>query len=147
MRRVDLDFDVTTGSRFHILETILVVLSKLAAVVVFAVLPNGASRFNNGNLRLSPALDRVLRWRLVTPDMHGFHHSDIPAEANGNFEFNLPWLDRLFGACRAQSGLGLENMTTGLDAFRNEAELRLHRMRVRSYRRGAGEHAIDRRPR
>ena len=157
MHHADLDFDVTTGSRFHTIEIVLSVLLKLAAVVVigppalavlvFEVLLNGTSMFNHGNLRLPSGLDRVLRWFVVTPDMHRVHHSDIPAETNSNFGFNLPWWDRLFGTYRAQPSLGHERMTIGLDAFRDAGELHLHRMLLQPFRRGDAEYAINRRPR
>lgn len=157
MHHADLDFDVTTGFRFHPVEIILSILIKLAAVivigppavavVVFEVLLNGTSMFNHGNIRLPAALDRVLRWVVVTPDMHRVHHSDIPAETNSNFGFNLPWWDRLFGTYRAQPILGHEGMTIGLDAFRETADLHLHRMLAQPFRRGEGEYAINRRHR
>ena len=155
MHHADLDFDVTTGSRFHPVEIVLSVLIKLAAVivigppavavVVFEVLLNGTSMFNHGNIRLPAALDRVLRWVVVTPDMHRVHHSDIPAETNSNFGFNLPWWDRLFGTYRPQPFLGHEKMTIGLDTFRETTDLHLHRMLVQPFRRGEGEYAINRR--
>ncbi|MYE02302.1 MAG: sterol desaturase family protein [Alphaproteobacteria bacterium] len=154
MHHADLDFDVTTGFRFHTVEIVLSVLLKLAAVlvigapaaavIVFEVLLNGTSMFNHGNVRLPPALDRALRWIVVTPDMHRVHHSDIPAETNSNFGFNLPWWDRLFGTYRAQPGLGHENMTIGLDAFRDDSDLHLHKMLAQPFRRGSGDDAIDR---
>ena len=157
MHHADLDFDVTTGSRFHPLEIVLSVLLKMAAVivigppaaavVVFEVLLNGTSMFNHGNVRLPSGLDRVLRWIVVTPDMHRLHHSDIPVETNCNFGFNLPWWDRLFGTYRAQPSLGHETMTIGLDAFRETGDLHLHRMLIQPFRRGAGDYAISRRPR
>ncbi|MCY4395167.1 MAG: sterol desaturase family protein [Rhodospirillaceae bacterium] len=156
MHHADLDFDVTTGSRFHPVEIVLSVLLKLAAVVVigppaiavliFEVLLNGTSMFNHGNVRLPPGLDRVLRRFVVTPDMHRVHHSDIPAETNSNFGFNLPWWDRLFGTYRAQPVLGHEGMTIGLDTFREPGELHFHRMLVQPFRRGRGDYAINRRP-
>ncbi len=156
MHHADLDFDVTTGSRFHPVEILLSVLLKMAAVAVigppavavliFEVLLNGTSMFNHGNVRLPVALDRVLRWFVVTPDMHRVHHSDIPAETNSNFGFNLPWWDRLFGTYRAQPALGHENMTIGLDTFREAGELHLHRMLLQPFRRGRGGYAINRRP-
>ena len=152
----DLDFDVTTGSRFHPVEIVLSVLLKLAAVVVlgppavavliFEVVLNGTSMFNHGNVRLPTGLDRMLRWFVVTPDMHRVHHSDIPAETNSNFGFNLPWWDRLFGTYRAQPRLGHEGMTIGLDTFREAGELHLHRMLLQPFRRGKGGYAINRRP-
>ena len=156
MHHADLDFDVTTGSRFHPVEILLSVLLKMAAVAVigppavavliFEVLLNGTSMFNHGNVRLPVSLDRVLRWFVVTPDMHRVHHSDIPAETNSNFGFNLPWWDRLFGTYRAQPALGHEGMTIGLDTFREAGELHLHRMLLQPFRRGRGGYAINRRP-
>ena len=157
MHHADLDVDVTTGSRFHPVEIILSVLLKMVAVivigppavavVVFDVVLNGTSMFNHGNVRLPPGLDRVLRWFVVTPDMHRLHHSDLPAETNSNFGFNLPWWDRLFGTYRAQPGLGHEAMTLGLDIFRKPGELHLHRMLIQPLRRGGRGYAINQRPR
>ena len=154
MHHTDLDFDVTTGFRFHTIEIVLSVLLKLAAVlvigapaaavVIFEVLLNGTSMFNHGNVRLPPGVDRLLRWIVVTPDMHRVHHSDIPAETNSNFGFNLPWWDRLFGTYRAQPGLGHEDMTIGLDVFREDSDLHLHNMLAQPFRRGSGEYAINR---
>ena len=155
MHHADLDFDVTTGSRFHPIEILVSVSIKMAAVVllgppavavlVFEILLNGTSMFNHGNVRLPAGLDRVLRWVVVTPDMHRVHHSDVPAETNSNFGFNLPWWDRLFGTYRAQPNLGHEHMTIGIDAFREPRELHLHRMLAQPLRRGAVDYAINRR--
>ena len=156
MHHADLDFDVTTGSRFHPVEIVLSALLKMAAVIVigppaaaviiFDVLLNGTSMFNHGNVRMPAGLDRVLRWIVVTPDMHRLHHSDLPTETNCNFGFNLPWWDRLFGTYRAQPSAGHESMTIGLDAFREPGDLHLHRMLVQPLRRGARGYAINRRP-
>ena len=155
MHHADLDFDVTTGTRFHPVEILVSVAIKMAAVallgppavavLIFEVLLNGTSMFNHSNVRLPARLDRVLRWIVVTPDMHRVHHSDAPAETNSNFGFNLPWWDRLFGTYRAQPGLGHERMTIGLDTFRERRELHLHRMLTQPLRRGAGDYAINRR--
>ena len=157
MHHTDLDFDVTTGTRFHPIEILVSVAIKMAAValigppavavVMFEILLNGTSMFNHGNVRLAAWLDRALRWIVVTPDMHRVHHSDTPVETNSNFGFNLPWWDRLFGTYRAQPKLGHERMTIGIDAFRERRELHLHRMLTQPLRRGAGDYAINRRPR
>jgi len=100
MHHADLEFDVTTGLRFHPVEIVLSMVIKLAvvaalgapavAVLLFEVLLNATALFNHANIRLPAGLDRVLRWVLVTPDMHRVHHSVIPAETNSNFGFNLP---------------------------------------------------------
>ena len=155
MHHADLDFDVTTGARFHPVEILLSVAIKLAAValigapaaavLIFEILLNATSMFNHGNLRMPAWLDRMLRWIVVTPDMHRVHHSDIPAETDSNFGFNLPWWDRLFGTYRAQPRLGHEGMTIGLDRFRQREDLHLHRMLLQPLRRGEEGATADRR--
>jgi sterol desaturase/sphingolipid hydroxylase (fatty acid hydroxylase superfamily) len=130
VHHADLDFDVTTGARFHTLEILLSMLIKFAvilllgpplvAVVAFEVLLNATSMFNHGNVRLPAALDRVLRLFVVTPDMHRVHHSVEEDETNSNFGFNLPWWDRLFGTYRAQPRAGHLAMTVGINTFRTD---------------------------
>jgi sterol desaturase/sphingolipid hydroxylase (fatty acid hydroxylase superfamily) len=129
VHHADLDFDVTTGSRFHTLEIILSMLIKFAtiavlgppvvAVFIFEVVLNAAAMFNHSNVRLPLGLDRVLRWIIVTPDMHRVHHSVEDDEANSNFGFNLPWWDRLFGTYRDQPRAGHINMSIGIHTYRN----------------------------
>jgi sterol desaturase/sphingolipid hydroxylase (fatty acid hydroxylase superfamily) len=129
MHHADLDFDVTTGARFHPLEILLSMLIKFAviavlgppvlAVIVFEVLLNATSMFNHSNVRIAAGVDRVLRLFVVTPDMHRVHHSVEDDETNSNFGFNLPWWDRLFGTYRAQPRAGHEGMTIGIRTFRD----------------------------
>jgi sterol desaturase/sphingolipid hydroxylase (fatty acid hydroxylase superfamily) len=124
MHHADLDFDVTTGARFHPVEIILSMLIKFAviialgppalAVLAFEVILNATAMFNHSNARIALVLDRVLRWFVVTPDMHRVHHSIEDDETNSNFGFNLPWWDRLFGTYRDQPRAGHEGMTIGL---------------------------------
>jgi sterol desaturase/sphingolipid hydroxylase (fatty acid hydroxylase superfamily) len=140
----DLEFDVTTGARFHPLEILLSMVIKLGvvaglgapvvAVLLFEVLLNGTSMFNHGNVRLPAYIDRVLRWIVVTPEMHRVHHSVVPRETNSNFGFNLPWWDRLFGTYRAQPAAGHDGMTIGIEQFRDPRELRLDRMLLQPFR-------------
>ena len=128
VHHADLDIDVTTGTRFHPIEIVLSMLIKAAvilvlgppvvAVVIFEVLLNATSMFNHGNVRIPPALDRVLRLLLVTPDMHRVHHSIEEDETNSNFAFNLSAWDRLFGTYCDQPRAGHEGMTIGISTFR-----------------------------
>ena len=144
MHHADLEFDVTTGVRFHPIEILLSMGMKLGvvaalgmpavAVLVFEVLLNATSMFNHGNVRLAARIDRALRWIVVTPEMHRVHHSIVPRETNSNFGFNLPWWDRLFGTYRAQPTAGHEGMTIGIAQFRDPAELRLDRMLIQPFR-------------
>jgi sterol desaturase/sphingolipid hydroxylase (fatty acid hydroxylase superfamily) len=131
VHHADLDYDVTTGARFHPIEIILSMLIKIVtvavlgppvvAVVIFEVLLNATAMFNHSNVKVPLGLDRVLRLFVVTPDMHRVHHSDIPVEANANFGFNLPWWDRLMGTYVDQPRRGHEDMTIGLRQFRDES--------------------------
>jgi sterol desaturase/sphingolipid hydroxylase (fatty acid hydroxylase superfamily) len=143
MHHADLEFDVTTGVRFHPVEVLLSMAIKLGvvaalgtpavAVLIFEVLLNGTSMFNHGNVRLPERLDYVLRWIVVTPEMHRVHHSVVPQETNSNFGFNSPWWDRLFGTYRAQPAAGHEGMTIGIEQFRDPRELRLDRMLIQPF--------------
>jgi sterol desaturase/sphingolipid hydroxylase (fatty acid hydroxylase superfamily) len=155
MHHADLDFDVTTGARFHPLEIILSMGFKLTvvavlgapavAVLIFEVALNATAMFNHGNVGLPPTIDRVLRWLVVTPDMHRVHHSTVVNETNSNFGFNLPWWDRLFGTYRAAPAAGHEAMTIGLDSFRDPAQLRIDRMLGQPFVGAVGAYPINRR--
>jgi sterol desaturase/sphingolipid hydroxylase (fatty acid hydroxylase superfamily) len=144
MHHADLEFDVTTGARFHPIEILLSMAIKLgvvaalgapaAAVLIFEVLLNATSMFNHGNVRIPEGLDRVLRWIVVTPEMHRVHHSVVSRETNSNFGFNLPWWDRLFGTYRAQPAAGHQGMAIGIEQFRDPRELRLDRMLLQPFR-------------
>jgi sterol desaturase/sphingolipid hydroxylase (fatty acid hydroxylase superfamily) len=132
MHHADLDLDVTTGARFHPVEILLSMVIKFAAIaavgvppaaaVVFELLLNATSMFNHGNVRIPMAVERALRWLLVTPDMHRVHHSIDRGETGSNFGFNLSLWDRLFDTYRAQPRAGHEAMTIGIPDFRDPAE-------------------------
>jgi sterol desaturase/sphingolipid hydroxylase (fatty acid hydroxylase superfamily) len=154
MHHADLEFDVTTGLRFHPIEILLSMVIKLAmvaalgapaaAVLIFEVLLNATSMFNHSNVRLPLGFDRALRWFVVTPDMHRVHHSILSRETNSNFGFNLPWWDRLFGTYRAQPAAGHEGMTIGIEQFRDPSELGLDRMLLQPFRGDAGQYPLGR---
>jgi sterol desaturase/sphingolipid hydroxylase (fatty acid hydroxylase superfamily) len=124
VHHADRDFDVTTGLRFHPIEIFLSTGIKIVAiallgappvaVLIFEVLLNATAMFNHGNVSLPRPIDRLLRWFVVTPDMHRIHHSVIIQETNSNYGFNLPWWDYLFGTYRARPAKGYQGMTIGL---------------------------------
>jgi sterol desaturase/sphingolipid hydroxylase (fatty acid hydroxylase superfamily) len=155
MHHADLEIDVSTGLRFHPIEILLSMVIKLAVVIalgapavavfVFEVLLNASSLFNHSNVRISEGFDGVLRWFVVTPDMHRVHHSILLRETNSNFGFNLPWWDRLFGTYRAQPAAGHEAMTIGIEQFRDPRELGLHRMLLQPFRGDAGRYPLGER--
>ena len=154
MHHADLEFDVTTGLRFHPIEILFSMVIKLAlvvvlgppavAVLIFEILLNGTSLFNHSNIRIPLWLDRILRLIVVTPDMHRVHHSIHPSETNSNFGFNLPWWDRLLGTYRAQPKEGHEAMTIGIEQFRTARDLWLDQMLIQPLRGPASGYPINR---
>ena len=137
-------FDVTSGVRFHPIEIVLSMTIKLAVIVLlgapalavfhFEVLLSATAMFNHSNVRLPHVVDRVLRWLIVTPDMHRVHHSVVTRETNSNFGFNLPWWDRLFGTYRDQPEAGHTEMVIGIPEFRSPDEQRLGRLLTQPFR-------------
>ena len=152
MHHADLEVDVTTGLRFHPIEILLSTGIKLAvvtavgapaaAVLIFEVLLNATSIFNHSNVRIPADIDRILRWFVVTPDMHRVHHSILRRETNSNFGFNVPWWDRLLGTYRAQPAAGHAAMTIGIEQFRDPRELGLDRMLLQPFRGEAGGYPL-----
>lgn len=153
MHHADLDFDATTGLRFHPVEIVISMAIKLAvvaalgppafAVLLFEVILNATALFNHANINLPVWIDRRLRWVLVTPDMHRVHHSVDPRETNSNYGFNLPWWDRLLGTYVAQPAKGHTEMQIGIEQFRTKRDLWIDRMLVQPIRGSASGHALD----
>ena len=128
VHHTDIEFDVTTGVRFHPLEIVLSLLYKLTAVIVFGpaafaiivyeILLNAASLFTHSNVRLKQKADAAIRKIIVTPDMHRVHHSVLRKETDSNFGNIFSCWDKLFKTYRAQPQGGHDNMIIGLDKFR-----------------------------
>lgn len=128
-------FDLTTGVRFHPIETILgtavtlVVILALGAppVAVFAIqlLSVAFAFLEHANVRLAPSWDRLLRLIVVTPDMHRIHHSCEVREGNSNFSNVFPWWDRLFGTYIDQPTVGAARVAFGVEGFEDRKHLAL----------------------
>ena len=133
VHHADIDYDLTTGARFHPIEillsmgikfaTIVLLGAPVLAVLVFEILLSACAMFNHGNIRLPAGVDRVLRWFMVTPDMHRVHHSVEDDESNSNFGFNLTWWDRLFGTYQAEPRAGQVGMTIGIRSHTDPAKV------------------------
>ena len=155
VHHADLDFDLTTGVRFHPFEILLSMVVKMAAVgvlgaapaavILFEIVLGATSIFNHGNVVLPSRIDRLLRLIVVTPDMHRVHHSVVPHETNSNFGFSLPWWDRLFGTYRAQPAAGHADMTIGLEQFREPRLQWLWHMLALPFTGAGGAYPIGRR--
>ncbi len=144
VHHADLDFDVSTGVRFHPAEILISMAIKLAvvallgapavAVLIFEVVLSATSLFNHSNICLPERVDAILRLIVVTPDMHRVHHSIHRTETDSNYGFNIPWWDRLFGTYNAQPRDGHTGMTIGIERFRTRRDLWLDRMLLQPLR-------------
>jgi len=133
VHHADMDFDLTTATRFHTLEIILSMLIKwgvililgpgVLAVLIFEVLLSGMAIFNHANVDLPAKLDRWLRKLVVTPDMHRVHHSIKINETNSNYGFNLSIWDHWFGSYVDQPESGHQTMTIGIPGYRNPVQV------------------------
>ncbi|TWU06134.1 sterol desaturase family protein [Stieleria varia] len=157
VHHADPDFDVTTGLRFHSFEIVISAALKLAlvgligpspmVVIVFEVLLNASSMFNHSNLGIPKRIDQVLRYVVVTPDMHRVHHSIDSHEANRNFGFNLPWWDRILGTYLDQPSRGHTAMEIGVRGHSNERQIaRLLGMVLLPFRAQPDDGQFTRRP-
>jgi len=143
MHHSDLDFDLTTGLRFHPIEILLSFFIKAAAIVaigapalavlLFEIILSSMALFNHSNVSFPRPVERFLRMFIVTPDFHRVHHSWYPNETNSNFGFNLSWWDRLLGTYQAQPRDGHDNMTIGINMFREPEWERLDKMLIQPF--------------
>jgi sterol desaturase/sphingolipid hydroxylase (fatty acid hydroxylase superfamily) len=145
VHHADNDFDVTTGLRFHTVSMVISMAVKMTAAVLlgaspFAVLVSGTAlnltaMFNHAKIRIAVAVDRVLRWFIVTPDMHRVHHSVDTGEMSRNFGFNFPWWDRLLGTYRDQPAAGHTAIINGLREYQADTRQTLFWMVALPFRR------------
>jgi len=135
VHHADIEVDVSTGIRFHVIEIIISMGIKIGCIFLIGASPVSVflfeliltllALFNHSNINLPFGLDRVLRRWVVTPDMHRVHHSVHSFETNSNYGFNFPWWDRFFGTYRSQPVDGHREMKLGLHIFREKRWNRL----------------------
>lgn len=133
VHHIDLDLSASTALRFHFGELVLSTPWRAAQVLAIGVSPRALSTwqtlllvsilFHHSNLRLSPRLERRLVRILVTPRMHGIHHSAVPAETDSNWSSGLTLWDRLHGTLRLD--VPQETITIGVPAYRDPGEVTL----------------------
>src|SRR5262249_48606725 len=105
VHHIDPELDVSTGFRFHFGEVlfstlfrvaqVLLIGPSLAAFTLYEVIFQANTLFHHSNLRLPIGLERCLNLFLVTPRMHGIHHSQVRAETNSNYGVVFCWWDRI----------------------------------------------------
>ncbi|HZP41611.1 MAG TPA: sterol desaturase family protein [Candidatus Binatia bacterium] len=138
VHHADRDMDVSTAVRFHAGEIAVSVVWRAAQVVAIGVSPAALGTwqtatlcsimFHHSNVRLPLAWERRLVRFVVTPRMHGIHHSTVERETNSNWSSGLTLWDRLHGTLRLDVPDGA--VTIGVPAFQAAADVTLPRMLV-----------------
>lgn len=133
VHHTDIDLDATSAVRFHPLEIVISLVIKVGfvyalganplAVIAFEIILNGAATFNHSNINLPLKLDKILRWFVVTPDMHRIHHSCIREERDSNYGFSISLWDRIFNSYTAEPKNSQEKMSLGLNAYRKAQQV------------------------
>lgn len=143
VHHVDRDMDASTGLRFHFGELamsagfralqIAAVGADPLAVAAYQTLLFASVLFHHSNTRLPLGLERVLSRLIVTPRMHGIHHSDYRNEADTNWSSILSAWDYLHGTIRLD--IPQESITVGVPAFDSPEQVTLGRLLLLPFRR------------
>jgi sterol desaturase/sphingolipid hydroxylase (fatty acid hydroxylase superfamily) len=130
VHHLDTHLDVSTSQRHHPLELIANVLILVAVTIVFGLsasfliiyetMDAAIDFFSHANVRLPESLDRVVRWVLVTPNMHSLHHSSHQPETDSNYGTVFTIWDRIFGTYRAEPVSGYGKLQIGLKEIRDD---------------------------
>ncbi len=131
VHHTDLDLDISTAFRFHFGEMIASVLFRGAAVILVGASPaivliyeiafEAASQFHHSNTKLPFWLEKTLNILIVTPRMHGIHHSIIKKETDSNYSIIFSFWDRIHKTVRLN--IHQKEIVTGVPAYADEKEL------------------------
>jgi sterol desaturase/sphingolipid hydroxylase (fatty acid hydroxylase superfamily) len=132
----DLDMDASTALRFHFAEMALSVPYRAAQVGLLGIAPRPLSiwqsflfvciLFHHSNLRLPVWLERRLAFLLVTPRMHGIHHSIVEEETNSNWSSGFTIWDKLHGTLRLD--VPQDAIDIGVAAYRDPSDVTLPKL-------------------
>ena len=133
VHHIDPDLDVTTGLRFHFAEVGLSSVFRGAQIVLLGI-PAGAlvlyeacfqasTFFHHSNVRLPIGLERALNRVLVTPRMHGIHHSRVRQETDSNYSVVFCWWDRIHRTLRRN--VAQDALTIGVPGYAQPEDNRL----------------------
>ena len=142
VHHADLDMDASTALRFHAGELLLSVPWRAAQVRVLGISPLALAvwqtltlmeiMFHHSNLRLPMAVERRLCRLIVTPRMHGIHHSVVRQETDSNWSTIFTWPDYLHRTVRLNVPQQL--ITVGVPSCQEPAELSLGKVLTLPFR-------------
>ncbi len=131
VHHTDLDLDVTTAFRFHFGEMIASVFFRGAAVILIGASPvmvliyeiafEAATQFQHSNTKLPFRFEKILNFLIVTPRMHGIHHSMIKRETDSNYSIIFSFWDRIHKTARLN--IHQNEIVTGVPSYADEKEL------------------------
>jgi sterol desaturase/sphingolipid hydroxylase (fatty acid hydroxylase superfamily) len=140
---VDLDLTASTALRFHCSEMVLSVPWRAAQIILIGIRPSVLKAwqtatlieilFHHSNLRLPRRLEARLGLLVVTPRLHGIHHSAVREETGSNFSSGLTLWDRLHGT--AGCDVPQSRIAIGVPAYRDPDELTLREILAMPFRR------------
>lgn len=138
VHHLDLDLDASTALRFHFGELIISVPWRMGQIILIGVSPLALSiwqtllllsiLFHHSNVRLPVEAERRLNRLIVTPRMHGIHHSMVREETNSNWASGLTVWDWLHGTLRLN--VPQEEITIGVPAYREPKDVTLVKILV-----------------
>ena len=131
VHHTDLDLDVTTAARFHFGEMFFSI-GFLSLAVMFFITLEAATLFHHSNWRLPIQVERILNLIMVTPRMHGIHHSIVQRETNSNWGTIFCWWDKLHRTLRRD--VSQDAITIGVAAYREEHELTVGKLLALPFR-------------
>ncbi|MFC7524235.1 sterol desaturase family protein [Parapedobacter sp. GCM10030251] len=132
----DLDLDITTAFRFHFGELVGSVIFRGAAVVLIGAGPlvvliyeiafEAATQFHHSNLKMPFQFERMLNFFVVTPRMHGIHHSMVKRETDSNYAIIFSIWDRIHRTVRLN--VHQDRIITGVPSYADAHELTIGRL-------------------
>jgi sterol desaturase/sphingolipid hydroxylase (fatty acid hydroxylase superfamily) len=130
VHHTDLDLGITTAFRFHFVEMflgamirtagILLVGVPMAMVLVYEVVFQVMVAFQHSNWKLPHAIEKRLVWLVITPRMHGIHHSIVRRETDSNYTNVFSFWDRLHGTIRLN--VPQEEVKIGVPAYQDPTD-------------------------
>jgi sterol desaturase/sphingolipid hydroxylase (fatty acid hydroxylase superfamily) len=131
VHHTDLDLDISTAFRFHFGEmigsvffrgaAILLIGASPAIVLIYEIAFEAATLFQHSNTKLPLWFEKVLNTLIVTPRMHGIHHSMVKKETDSNYSIIFSFWDRIHKTVRLN--IDQQKIVTGVPAYADEKEL------------------------
>jgi sterol desaturase/sphingolipid hydroxylase (fatty acid hydroxylase superfamily) len=136
VHHTDLDLDITTAFRFHFGEmigsiifrgtAILLIGASPVMVLIYEIIFEAATQFHHSNMKLPYRLEKTLNYLIVTPRMHGIHHSMIKRETDSNYAVIFSFWDRMHRTVRLN--IHQNEIVTGVPSYADEKELTIGKL-------------------